>query len=35
MMEVGAMRQRITIQKASVTEDEIGNRQNTWADYHA
>ena len=27
MMEVGAMRQRITIQKASVTEDEIGNRQ--------
>ena len=35
MMEVGAMRQRIAIQKASVTEDEIGNRQNTWADYHA
>lgn len=26
MMEVGAMRQRITIQKASVTEDEIGKQ---------
>ena len=35
MMEVGAMRQRITIQKATVTADEIGNRKNTWADYHS
>ena len=34
MMEVGAMRQRITIQKATVTTDEIGNRKNAWTDYH-
>ena len=35
MMEVGSMRQRITIQKATVTTDEIGNRKNTWADHHS
>ena len=34
-MDIGSMRQRITIQRATVTSDEIGNRVNQWTDYHS
>lgn len=34
-MDIGSMRQRITIQKATVVTDEIGNRVNRWEDYHS
>lgn len=34
-MDIGSMRQRITIQRSAVVTDEIGNRTNRWEDYHS
>ena len=34
-MEVGTMRSRITLQKATLSVDEVGNHINAWADYHS
>ena len=33
-MDIALLNTRITIQKASVTADKIGNRKNGWADYY-
>ena len=32
-MNAGAYRERVLIQKASITEDEIGNQKSDWIDY--
>lgn len=34
-MEIGSMRSRITIQKATPSVDAIGNHINTWSDLHS
>ena len=34
-MEIALMRSSITIQKQTVSVDPIGNRTNTWSDYHS
>lgn len=34
-MNIAKMRSKITIQKATVSTDNIGNRKNTWADYYS
>lgn len=34
-MEVGTMRSRIAIQKATPSVDEVGNHINAWADFHS
>ena len=34
-MHIGLMRSRITIQKQTVSVDDIGNRTNTWTDFHS
>ena len=33
-MDIALMNVRITIQKAAVASDDIGNRKNTWEDYY-
>jgi len=33
-MDIELLNQKITIQHRSVTADNIGNRSNTWTDYH-
>jgi SPP1 family predicted phage head-tail adaptor len=34
-MDIALLNTRITIQKATVTADAIGNRKNGWVDYHS
>ena len=34
-MDIALLNTRITIQKASVTADKIGNRKNDWTDYYS
>ena len=34
-MDIALLNTRITIQKASVTADKIGNRKNGWTDYYS
>lgn len=33
-MNAGAYRERVVIQKTSITEDEIGNQKPVWTDYY-